>query len=53
MLLSLTSKKVKENKLCHMILKVVSHTRFSVNPHSIAACMSRNSLLETGVKYEV
>ena len=31
----------------------MSRTRFRVNPHSIVALMSRNSLLETGAKSEV
>ena len=30
----------------------MSRTRFTVNPHSIVASMSRNSLLETGEKSE-
>ena len=32
---------------------VISRTRFWVNPHSIVAWMSRNTLLETGVVSEV
>ena len=32
---------------------VVLRTRFRVNPHSIVAWMSRNSLLEAGAKSEV
>ena len=31
---------------------VMSHMRFRVNPHSIVAWMSRNSLLEAGTKFE-
>ena len=31
----------------------MSRTRFRVNPHSIVAWMTRNSLLETGAKSEV
>ena len=31
---------------------VVSRTRFRVNPHSIVALMSRNSLLEAAAKSE-
>ena len=27
---------------------IMSHTRFRVNPHSVFASMSRNSLLKTG-----
>ena len=30
----------------------MSRTRFRVNPYSIVASMSRNSLLEAGAKYE-
>ena len=32
---------------------IMSRTRFRVNPHSIVAWISRNSLLETGAKSEV
>ena len=32
---------------------IMSRTRFRVNPHSIVAWMSRNSLLETAAKSEV
>ena len=32
---------------------VMSRTCFGVNPHSIVAWMSRNSLLEVGAKSEV
>ena len=32
---------------------IVSCTRFRVNPYSIVAWMSRNSLLKAGTKYEV
>ena len=32
---------------------IMSRMSFRVNPHSIVALMSRNSLLETGAKYEV
>ena len=32
---------------------IMSHTCFRVNPHSIVAWMSRNSLLETGAISEV
>ena len=32
---------------------IISRTRFSVNPHSIVAWISRNSLLKTGAKSEV
>ena len=32
---------------------IMSRTRFRVNPHSIVAWMSRNSLLEAGTKSEV
>ena len=35
-----------------MYALVISHTRFTVNPHSIIACMSRNSLLKAGAKSE-
>ena len=31
---------------------IMSRTRFRVNPHSIVAWMSRNSLLEAGAKSE-
>ena len=37
--------------VCHVCL-VMSRTRFRVNPHSIVASMSRNSLLEAGAKSE-
>ena len=50
-------KKRKERKeqRCDTRLYVLamSRTRFGVNPHSIVAWMSRNSLLETGAKSEV
>ena len=36
-----------------LILIIMSRTRFRVNPHSIVAYMSRNSLLEAGVKSKV
>ena len=32
---------------------IMSCTHFRVNPHSIVSWMLRNSLLETGIKYEV
>ena len=32
---------------------IMSRKRFRVNPHSIVARMSRNSLLEAGAKSEV
>ena len=33
-----------------LYVAVMSRSRFRVNPHSIVACMSRKSLLETGAK---
>ena len=36
-----------------LYLLIMSRTRFRVNPHSIVAWMSRNSLLEAGPKSEV
>ena len=41
------------NLLIWLYVLIMSSTHFRVNPHSIAAWMSRNSLLETGVKSEV
>ena len=35
--------------VCLYIL-FMSRTCFRVNPHSVIACMSRNSLLKTGAK---
>ena len=40
------------SKMCLYVL-IMSHTRFRVNPPSIVAWMSRNSLLEAGTKSEV
>ena len=37
---------------CMYLVLVMSRTRFRVNPHSIVAWMSRNSLLEAGAKSE-
>ena len=36
-----------------LYLLIMSRTRFRVNPHSIVAWMSRNSLLEAGAKSEI
>ena len=36
-----------------LYILIMSRTRFRVNPHSIVAWISRNSLLETGAKSEV
>ena len=36
-----------------LYILVMSHTRSRVNPHFIVAWMSRNSLLEAGMKFEV
>ena len=41
------------NSLNWLYVLVMSGTRFRVNPHSIVALMSRNSLLEAGAKSEV
>ena len=41
----------KHNKGLYVL--IMSHTHFRVNPHSIVAWMSRNSLLKTGAKSEV
>ena len=40
----------KKQKNCNLCLFIVgkSHTRFKVNPHSIAVWISRNSLFEAG-----
>ena len=45
-------------KLARIILEwlyviIMSRTRFRVNPHSIVAWMSRNSLLKAGARSEV
>ena len=37
----------------NLFVLVMSHMCFRVNPHSIVAWMSRNSLLEAGAKSEV
>ena len=37
----------------HFFFLIKSHTRFRVNPHSIVAWMSSNSLLEADAKSEV
>ena len=42
--------KATEDMLCVLVM---SCARFRVNPHSIVAWMSRNSLLEAGTKTEV
>ena len=46
---------IEKIKVLNFVLYVLimSRTRFRVNPHSIFACMSRNSLLETGAISEV
>ena len=41
-----------KNRFFKLYVLVMSRTRFRVNPHSIVAWMSRNSLLEAGVKSE-
>ena len=44
--------KAKNGRLIQYVL-IMSRTRFRVNPHSIVASMSRNSLLEAGAKSEI
>ena len=39
--------------LLWLYVLIMSRTRFRVNPHSVVAWMSRNSLLEAGAKSEV
>ena len=39
------------NKNITLYVLIMSRTRFRVNPHSIVAWMSRNSLLEAGAKF--
>ena len=48
-----TFPQLKKNKSKWLYVLVMSRTRFRVNPHSIVAWMSRNSLLEAGAKSEV
>ena len=45
--------KVKQQEIIKLYVRIMSRTRFGVNPRNIVAWMSRNSLLEAGAKSEV